>query len=180
MKGHWPRSWLLVPILAFGAFAANSDGPSGSELEKGKAKRRSEMLSRALSHTEADKEYLLGQATSAPDEPARRLAELLLAEWDLPPSSEQLQTPRSAWRPALDLSGLDPARMQVRSPATLLEGEVSSEGQLSKWKMIRGTGSRALDAACAEALSKSLFRPAVAGRTYVAAKMVLECRFDPL
>lgn len=137
------------------------------------------LLQLALEHTEQAKLSLAKKQATTRVEPIRKLAKLLLDEWDLAPTDNRLETPVLVWRPQPDIDSLPPQARTVSSPSVLITVDVTSEGDLENIKLLSSSGNPEVDEICLDAAGKALYRPARSGQTYVTTKAVLQYHLDP-
>lgn len=118
------------------------------------------LLQGALDHTAGDRTYVESMAKDAPSERTRRLAVLLLEEWDLDPAHPRLQQPRLVWAPEADLRKLPPESRKRIAPFVIVQGVVGQDGTLQEPRLKASAGSPAVDEAALQAARQAAFRPA--------------------
>jgi len=96
------------------------------------------------------------------EEPVKRLTNLVLEEWELPPSHERLTSPYPVWSPKLRLDGLD-----IERPLVVVLGLVKADGSFLPGEIKVSSGNPEVDKRCLDTAKKALFRPARRGKSYV-------------
>lgn len=136
------------------------------------------VLTRALSHTEADREALTTQAHSEHSPALGALARVLLEEWTPSPESADDEQPRQVIPPPpLDLSRIsNPNGLSL--PFVVVQGTVGVEGCPLAPTVVRSSGSSEVDALCIEAFVNTRYRPARVGGKFVEGKATQVCHVN--
>jgi hypothetical protein len=119
-------------------------------------------LELGLEHTPKAKAEIARIAEDVEEVPVKRLASVLLEEWDLTSRDQNLASPRPVWAPTIDVVG-----EEVKSPLVIIVGEVLSDGSFVPREFKVGSGSESVDERCLEAAKASLFRPARSPKKYI-------------
>lgn len=174
---------VLILVLACNAKPAYI-GPSLADAPTEGGKPESlwnELLSCAEARTQDCKQLITDTiARSAEDEPSRRLATILLEEWELPPSSASLARARRVYVP---IPAPEDARLLLpssfESVLIVVSGVVTPDGTVEDVVLLRPSRFDALNTLVADAFSRALYRPARSGRGFVAQRVEFLYRLEP-
>lgn len=172
LGGFWTFFTILAVLSCAPAREASSSLQSSGETpppEAGTAEDQTwdRLLQSALDHTAGDRAYVERVAKDAAlSERIRRLAALLLEEWDLDPTHSRLLQPRLVWAPEADLRKIPPESRKRIAPFVIVQGVVGQDGKFQAPHLKASAGSPAADEVALQAARQAAFRPARRTRSY--------------
>ena len=98
-------------------------------------------------------------AAEAPT-PIRRLAKVVLEEWELDTEEPTLQQPRLVWYPHPTPDDLAASNRHSRYSTILVDGIVCPNGTFLEPTLLESTGNQELDSLILDAARQAVFRPA--------------------
>jgi RHS repeat-associated protein len=106
-------------------------------------------------------------------EAVRKLAEVLLEEWEWPPDHPRAVQPRAIWYRHPEPDDLPPDARHSLFPSIGVEGVVTPEGAFVDTRLKESTGNERLDRLILDAAATAGFRPAREGPHYVEHRSML-------
>jgi len=137
-----------------------------------------DLLDAALGKAAEDKAFVQEIAKQHLAEPEGALAKLLLEEWDVPHTAEEIQEPRVIVAPKPDYSDLV-GRVRLQSPVIAATGQVTALGAVQDIELKIGSGVEEIDQRCLDAFSRWRYRPAWGDCGYVTSNVAVTCHVHP-
>jgi len=138
-----------------------------------------ELLEAALDKTAEGQQLVKRTAESPPSELLGELAQVLLEEWALPPTADELRQPRIVHAPKPDFSELFGSPIPpVKSSVVVATGGVTPVGTVENVQLKIATGVEAIDERCLEAFKQWRYRPARGKDRYVRSKVGATCHIN--
>lgn len=153
-------------------------GRETSEPEQRPSQVWSDLLDAALGKATDAKAFVQEIAEQQPSEPEGELAKLLLEEWDLPHTAEELQEPRVIVAPKPDYSDLV-GKVRLKSAVVVVTGRVTARGVVEDFELKISSGVEDLDERCLDAFSHWRYRPARGDCGYVPSTVAVTCHVHP-
>lgn len=136
------------------------------------------LLLASLRETSEAHNFIKNTAEEDPSKPVGQLAEVLLEEWSLSASSEQLRHPRLVFAPIPDFSSLTKITGSPTSSVVVATGKVTTQGTLKDIELKVTSGVDEIDNRCLEAFNRWRYRPARKPSGYVCQRVGVTCNIN--